>query len=605
MVNAPQSAKTSNLDKGQAVVLLVLVLGIFLLAAMAFSMDYSKLWFRRQATQAAADAACLAGAEDMMMAVSGAAVPSCSSSGGWGCFTAGTGATCTVGSNATMCKYATFNGYPGGTLTAGSPSNSVTYSFPSSVTGITKPPASLTSYPFLQVTIQENVPTVFANLLTGNKVQTVGASSTCGLVQEYEGAPIMVLNPTISGALKYSGGGILKVVGGPPRSIVVNSSSSTAVLCQPSGLIDTSQGGPNFTGSDVGTYGGPPAAPNSASCPGSAAFNPGTTGRWNWPAAPIPDPYATVAAPALMKTVTPLTKTTNAYFTVTAPEIDGCPDTAPTDYFSWSPTCSLSGANKCRGCKEYGPGYYPSGISEGANDVITFLPGVYYLDGDLSIGGSDTIRMAKPCANSQGVVNTTSGTGNCSSVTQTAGPNGGGGGGAWTWHQSDGVMFFFHGSAKPVISGASGAPVSPRVDTVPVTDLTCDGSTPPSYLGLGSSLNTDVMTAICTANGTYWDTRGDTTDSVGSIRGLLMFMDHADTGSPQLQGSGSFAYTGTLYFHSSTYATIFQVPGGTLTGALIWGNIVTDQLQITGSGALKMALNPNATTQLVKVGLFK
>jgi hypothetical protein len=30
-----------------------------------------------------------------------------------------------------------------------------------------------------------------------------------------------------------------------------------------------------------------------------------------------------------------------------------------------------------------------------------------------------------------------------------------------------------------------------------------------------------------------------------------------------------------------------------LTGARIWGDIVTDQLQITGSGALKMALNPN------------
>src|ERR1017187_4390741 len=75
--------------------------------------------------------------------------------------------------------------------------------------------------------------------------------------------------------------------------------------------------------------------------------------------------------------------------------------------------------------------------------------------------------------------------------------------------------------------------------------------------------------------------------------GLLASPDHADTPSPQRQGSGSFAYTGTLYFRSSTYATIFQVPGGTLTGARIWGDIVTDQLQITGSGALKMALNPN------------
>ena len=58
----------------------------------------------------------------------------------------------------------------------------------------------------------------------------------------------------------------------------------------------------------------------------------------------------------------------------------------------------------------------------------------------------------------------------------------------------------------------------------------------------------------------------DTTDSVGTIRGLLMFMDHADTASPQLQGSGTLAYTGTLYFHSSTYATVFQVPGGTADG---------------------------------------
>ena len=68
----------------------------------------------------------------------------------------------------------------------------------------------------------------------------------------------------------------------------------------------------------------------------------------------------------------------------------------------------------CRGCQEYAPGYYPNGISENGNDVITFLPGVYYMDGDLAIGGSDSIRMAKPCANSQGVVNTRHHGGYCS-----------------------------------------------------------------------------------------------------------------------------------------------------------------------------------------------
>ena len=196
-------------------------------------------------------------------------------------------------------------------------------------------------------------------------------------------------------------------------------------------------------------------------------------------------------------------------------------------------------------------------------------------------------------------------TGNCSPLTQTAGANGGGGGGAWTWHQTDGVMFYFHGAAKPVISGASGGPSSPRVDKVPAMDLTCDGSTPPSYLNMASSLDTDIMLAQCTAKGSYWDTAGDTTDSSGTIRGLLMFMDHADTASPQLQGSGTLAYTGTLYLHSSGYATVFQVPGGTTSGTLIWGNIVTDQIQLTGSGALTMALNPAAITPILKVSLLK
>ena len=166
-------------------------------------------------------------------------------------------------------------------------------------------------------------------------------------------------------------------------------------------------------------------------------------------------------------------------------------------------------------------------------------------------------------------------------------------------------MFYFHGSAKPVISGASGAPTSPRVDKVPVTDLTCDGSTPPSYLSLPSALDTNIMLAQCTAKGTYYDTAADTSDTTGNIRGLLMFMDHSNTASPQLQGSGTLAYTGTLYFHSSNYATIFQIPGGTVNGTLIWGNVVTDQMQLTGSGALRMALNPSPTTPILKVSLLQ
>ena len=603
-------------EAGQASIVVILMLSLFLLAVLAFAVDYTNIWFARQQAQTAADAACQAGAMDMYQLINGASYPPIN-------FVPGTAGNCSAyGSpGPSMCWYASkngFNGYTGGTST-------VSWSFPGSVPGVTAPPTSLVPHPYLQVLVSQPVKTYFSTMLTGRHTQDVGALATCGLTQIMQGAPIMILNPRISGALYFSGGASLTIVGGPPRSIVVNSSSATAALCDSSGVIDTRKGGPNLTGSDVGTYGGPHAAPGTATgCYGTntntglpAGFNGGTTGKWAWPASPVADPYAAVPAASGMKSVTPATKAAHSdgtkYYNLAPPGMDGCPDTGPTNYGKYNDStywaCDLSKYSGkpwyCRGCKEYAPGYYPNGISENSSDVITFLPGVYYLDGDLAIGGSDSIRMAKPCANSQGVVNTDPLTGNCSPVTQSAGPNGAGGGGAWTWHRTDGVVFYFHGNAKPIISGASGAPSYPRVDKVPVTDLTCDGSTPPSYLNLASSLDTNILTAQCTANGSYYDIAGDTTDSAGNIRGLLMFMDHNDTASPQLQGSGTLAYTGTLYLHSSNYATIFKIPGGTTNGTLIWGNVVTDQMQLTGSGALTMALNPAATTPILKVSLIQ
>jgi hypothetical protein len=603
-------------ERGQTAIVVVLMLSLFLLAVLAFAVDYTNLWFQRQQAQTAADAACQAGAMDMYQLINGASYPPIQ-------FVPGTDGSCSASTSGgpSMCWYAVkngFNGYKGGEA-------SVSWSFPSSLAGVTPPPSSLVTYPFMQLTVSLPVKTYFATLLTGTQTQTVSAVSSCGLTQIMQGAPIMILHPTMSGSLYYTGGGSLTIVGGPPRSIVVNSSSPTAVQCGSSGVIDTRKGGPNLTGSDVGTYGGPHVAPGTATgCYGTnsntglpAGFSGGSTGMWAWPASPVPDPYNAVPVPASVKNVIPATKATHndgtKYYNLAAPGMDGCPDNAPTNYGSYNDssywTCNYSkyGSKSwyCRGCKEYAPGYYPNGISEGGGDVITFLPGVYYLDGDLAIGGSDAIRMAKPCATSQGVVNTNPNSGSCSPLTQNAGANGNGGGGPWMWDRTDGVIFYFHGSARPVISGASGAPASPRVDKVPATDLTCDGSAPPSYLNLPGSLDTNILLAQCTANGTYFDKGGDTTDSAGSVRGLLMFMDHADTASPQLQGSGSLAYTGTLYFHSTNYATVFRVPGGTTNGTLIWGNVVTDQLQITGSGALTMALNPSATTPILKVSLLQ
>ncbi len=272
-------SRSRKCDAGQASILLVLMLSLFLLAVLAFAVDYTNIWFERQQVQTAADAACQAGAMDIYEVVSGMSLPNMG-------FTVGTGGSCSSYSSPgpIMCWYASkngFNGYNGGDA-------SVSWSFPASVSGVTAPPSSMVNYPFLQVMVSLPVKTYFSTLLTRTSSQQVAASSTCGLTEIMQGAPIVVLNPTISGALSYSGGASLRIIGGPARSIVVNSSSTTAVNCGSSGVIDTRRGGPNLSGSDVGVVGGPRAAPGpSSGCYGTnsatgltAGFSGGTNGGW-------------------------------------------------------------------------------------------------------------------------------------------------------------------------------------------------------------------------------------------------------------------------------------------------------------------------------------
>lgn len=56
----------SDGESGQASILLVLILGLFLIASMGFAVDLSSMWLQRQAAQSAADAASVAGSMDML-----------------------------------------------------------------------------------------------------------------------------------------------------------------------------------------------------------------------------------------------------------------------------------------------------------------------------------------------------------------------------------------------------------------------------------------------------------------------------------------------------------------------------------------------------------
>lgn len=165
------SVPSESSESGQAAISLVLILGLFLLGVFGFAVDLTNIWFHRQAVTAASDAACQAGAMDMLASAAGVAPPAPG-------FTAGTASDCVSSSAATMCTYANVNGYNGSGLNANAASNAVSWTFPSFVTGVI-PGAG--TYPFLKVSIAENVKPYFFSLVNASPFLTIHATTTCGI----------------------------------------------------------------------------------------------------------------------------------------------------------------------------------------------------------------------------------------------------------------------------------------------------------------------------------------------------------------------------------------------------------------------------------------
>src|SRR5215469_16053597 len=168
-------------EAGQTAVFLVLVLGLFLLGSLALAFDLSNMWFHRQMLQSAADAACTAGAMDLLIDAQG------NGTGHQG-FTLGTPYSCSPSSTDSVCSYAAKNGYVSG---GGSPGNLVSVSFPTTVSGVNPPPPAMAATPFIQVSITDNVQTFFWGLLSGRTSSAVVGHATCGVLQAAAPIPIV------------------------------------------------------------------------------------------------------------------------------------------------------------------------------------------------------------------------------------------------------------------------------------------------------------------------------------------------------------------------------------------------------------------------------
>ncbi len=588
-------------EGGQTLTLVLLGLGLFLLAAVGIAVDVSNWWFHRQMAQGAADAACTAGVMDLLANAEGVTTggfPSGSPPGSFACSGASGAASAT-------CKYAGLNGYDGTGRVAGQASNDVLVSFPTSVPGLNvcsptnPPPCVPTSVgtPFIQVTVMDRVPTTFTGLVSGSSTTDVAGSAVCGVLQSTAPVPIIVLNPTCQHAFQIGGNSTVKIVGGPTRSVQVNSmnlscaaaTSNASSQCNSTGpTIDLSEGGPNFTGSEFAVFGQPKTAPS------------GFTGTDWATGTPISDPYQLVAKP----TVPPSSPTdlstvlTGAKFNTNvgwvAHNVDGCPDSI--------------------GCIEYQPGLYTNPIVVKGYTAI-FSPGIYYMQGTKNdnSGSPGTGCITGPTGQSRYALDVDS-----QGVVRPSTALGDG---------SNGVMFYLSGSGGTGTYGSvffgsnAGTAGSRTIDSFTTANATCPGGTqPPAQLNLPATVAGNVLLGQCTSKGTYFGP--GSTDTSGTIRGLIFFQDRANAdanGQASMQGGGGLVISGNMYFHNCNssgtgtgcsapltgYNAFLQLQGSPGSTAYVLGNITTDELVMGGGGTIAMSLNPNAVYNILKASLLQ
>jgi Flp pilus assembly protein TadG len=332
-------------EDGQAIILVALAMGIFLLGAIGLAVDGSILYTQRQMAQAAADAAAQAGIMSIFDGTNGAGTAQFVA-------TPGTSFVCTTTDAETPCVYARHNGF------GGAAGDTVTVSFPTPPATAAPGVALSGSAPtnLIKVSVSRDVPTTLMRFL-GSTVTTMRATAMAAIVDVVAPVPILVTHPTLTQSLFLQGNPAITICGGPARSIQVNSSDPNAFHNKGSATVDLSKAGPlddgkcnTGTGADFGTWGGPPLA----SIPKGVTLG---VGKYIEPSSPIKDPLAGVAPPDPKSFPTPPTT-----IPLLGDGASGCPSPSK------------------KPCHLYSPGIYPVGIN-GDNTTPVFSPGIYYIRG--------------------------------------------------------------------------------------------------------------------------------------------------------------------------------------------------------------------------------
>jgi Flp pilus assembly protein TadG len=571
----PLPSSKRKCQRGQTTILMVVALSLFLLGFVGLATDYASFWYTRQTVQGAADATCQAAATDLYLYAQGQQTPNMN-------FVPGnTDISCTAMPTPAPCIIAKYNGFDG-TLA----SNTVVMSFPSNVTN---PPLggvpSGVSYPYVKVDVTTQAPAYFTPIMTGNHRVAVHASATCGLGSPAGPVPIVVLHPTMADAIQMKGAqNSIKIVGGPIRSVQVNSSAAQSVSLA---TIDLSTAGPDNNGGDFAVFGGPPTASQSG---GTVSF--GTRpGQWLYPSLPIADPYRNVTQPT--------TKPAAGTIYIGCYSSGKCAGQSDCTANASFPGCyKVNGCPDPLGCYEYTAGYYgPNGIDVKGYTAI-FDPGLYWIEGGLTFDSNSIVRTSTASGDGSGgilIFLSGSPSGKCSGLSHTSlciTSNSG---------SKNGVdAYYINGSPSP--------------NGVPSRALQCPGGAPNPSLPV-TTIPGNVLLGPCPGSTGISGTYGDPSSK---YRGFVLWQDRASVGNASWQGGGASLVSGFMYFHQcnpdgsgtepcpgTAFDSSFNLGGNPGSTSYTIGSIVTDSIATNGTPNIEMVLSPYNSFPLLKVYLFQ
>jgi hypothetical protein len=310
-------AHTFGREDGQAVILVVVAMSILLIGALGLAIDGGQMYAHRQMAQAAADAAAQAGIMSIFDGTNatsahpfGTGTPPIASS------------VCTTADARTPCVYARNNGF------GGTSADTVTLSFPTTVSGVALSSATV---PALAVTVQRTLQTGLIRFIGAAATVTITAKGTAALVGTVSPDCVYALDPSAQNAFKATNGATVALTG---CGIAVNSTNSDAF---------TVNGGSSVTASAISVVGGDVISGGGSTTPAP------TTG-----VPPVTDPLASLPSPA----------------------VGAC------DYTNYNPgygTWALTHGTYCGGIR----------ISNGS--TATFAPGIYIINGgSLTLVGGTT-----------------------------------------------------------------------------------------------------------------------------------------------------------------------------------------------------------------------